>query len=369
MSDDNDTARLKARIDAGASVSEIAQEAYRISRINVYLRKAVQNAKDALRKSGELTKKQAVIEDALNEMRDELLETRKLLGRTWGLLEQRNVTRPADMELAYDALRTRDQNDWQAQKKPKHETRVAKKNHGRQQQNKQDKSKGKMKNKKKGDHKVTFLLHTHDGRTYNMRDPPPDNDTNDDAGSFGTEPGEVPGDDGIERPPAQAGPSAYAPTTSVGQPAYTNDDRIDANSTSKANEPKINESSDEDTNTSADLPVATPVVGEMLATDKVAAVNRKKASINEPIGAAIRKRMMDDGLESTLKHATSPVGSSSNKSIKATSPANSGVVSLKRKASPALGPALKKPKLSEELEDGEIDESADTLLEEGEIQG
>lgn len=178
MSDGNDTARVKARLDAGASASEIAKEAYRICRINGYLRRSIQHAKDALRECDQVKKKQAVIGDALDELRDETRKTRGLLERAWGLLEQRNVKIPADMKITYDALKTRDAHDWQARKGLKHGARLMDKNIRKQQQSRKGaKAKDKTKKKKEGEQAIIFLLHTHEGKTHNLRDQIADNNT------------------------------------------------------------------------------------------------------------------------------------------------------------------------------------------------
>ncbi|KAF1836808.1 hypothetical protein BDW02DRAFT_596142 [Decorospora gaudefroyi] len=98
---DNDTCRIEARIEGGATTVEIASEAYRICRINSYLRRELQNAHSELRS----TKKQnAVREDALNKMRRELTATRALLEQAWRLLRSQNVTIPEEMEPVYQVL-------------------------------------------------------------------------------------------------------------------------------------------------------------------------------------------------------------------------------------------------------------------------
>lgn len=114
---DNDTARIKACVDARAPISEIVDEAYRLCRINGHIRRDLRKIKDDLQLAEEFKKRQAVREDALEEMREELLKTQKLLERTWGYLEHRNIKVPTDMKAAYKALKMRDFHDWQPQKR------------------------------------------------------------------------------------------------------------------------------------------------------------------------------------------------------------------------------------------------------------
>ena len=121
---DNASTRIKAHLDAGASAAELAKEAYHICRINTSLRKDLRYAHNELRQAQKAKKKQAVQEDALSEMREELAETRKLLGRTWGLLEGRRAHVPEELRMAYHALRKRDKHDWQARKGAKIDGRL-----------------------------------------------------------------------------------------------------------------------------------------------------------------------------------------------------------------------------------------------------
>ncbi|KAG9196663.1 hypothetical protein G6011_01784 [Alternaria panax] len=72
--------------------------------------------RDGIRNDPADRQRQAVQEDALKEVRDELPATRQMLKRVWGLLEQRNVKIPGDLKADYHALETRDTHDWQPKK-------------------------------------------------------------------------------------------------------------------------------------------------------------------------------------------------------------------------------------------------------------
>lgn len=109
LSKDNDSNRIKNRLEGGASAQEIAEKAYRVCRINAHLKKGINGARGELR----LDKKEKTVkEDALAEMP----EMRKLLQRAWGLLEQRKIKIPQDLSDAYEALMAPDHGDWQARK-------------------------------------------------------------------------------------------------------------------------------------------------------------------------------------------------------------------------------------------------------------
>jgi hypothetical protein len=113
MADDNDTARIKNLLEIGATASEIVSEAYRVCRINGFLRRDLAEVRDQIRTD---RKEKAVREDALAEMRHELPATRNMLERAWGLLQSRKVKIPDDRKTAYEALTAKDPHDWQSNK-------------------------------------------------------------------------------------------------------------------------------------------------------------------------------------------------------------------------------------------------------------
>jgi hypothetical protein len=222
MSDDKDSARIKNRLDSGATTTEIAEEAYRICRVNAYRKKNKDGAQGELRFG---KKKEAVMEDALQEIRAELPELRKVLERTWGLLESRKVKIPEDLSVAYNALMARDGHDWQARKGMKEDVRLTKK--GKKQQGKKSKTPSVEAKDKRLDEleKVAFLLHTQQGKTYDMREPGQDGDDEDGDGDEDEtkdedkDPAspidEVGGE--VEMTPSLAGPS-------IGEPVATSQD-------------------------------------------------------------------------------------------------------------------------------------------------
>jgi hypothetical protein len=171
ISKNDDSAFIKNRLDGGATAKEIAEEAYRICRINANLRKSANSSQGELRFK---TKSHAVKADALHEMRAEYPELRKVLQRTWGLLESRKIKIPEDLSQAYSALMTMDKHDWQPRKGMKTDARLT----GNAKEGFQRLKKGKGKGTEK--EKISFLLHTQDGRTSSMGKPMEDQDSDDD---------------------------------------------------------------------------------------------------------------------------------------------------------------------------------------------
>lgn len=180
-SNDDDTARVKSRLDGGATAKEIAEETFRVCRINTYLKKDANSARADLR---QLKKKHAITGDALEELRPEAKEMRKVLDRAWKLIESRKIKIPEDLALAYASLNAKDGHDWQARKGGKVDTRLTKQEEDekrrefeRKKSGKKDKGKAKEKPEKKEEPvKANFLLHTDEGRTYDMRKPLADQD-------------------------------------------------------------------------------------------------------------------------------------------------------------------------------------------------
>lgn len=72
LPDDHDTKRITALLNTGSTAFDIGQEAYRLCRINILLRSDLKKARASLRSSKQ---KQAVMEDALEELRAELPPT------------------------------------------------------------------------------------------------------------------------------------------------------------------------------------------------------------------------------------------------------------------------------------------------------
>jgi hypothetical protein len=174
LSGDNDSARIKNRLEGGATAQEIAEEAYRVCRINAYLKRDANEAHGELR----LKKKSyAVKDDALHEMQTELPEMRKALKRTHGLLESMKITIPKDLKEAYDALMTQDHHDRQPRKGMKNDVRLTKKEieeakKKRREELQRNKSgKGKGKAKEPANETVLVLLHAQNGNTYDMGKP------------------------------------------------------------------------------------------------------------------------------------------------------------------------------------------------------
>jgi hypothetical protein len=170
MAPDNDTERIKSRLKSGASASEIASEAYRVCRMNAYIRRDLAQVRQEVRDD---KKKKAAREDALAEMSRELPATRKMLERAWGLLQSRKVKIPDDMKTAYEALMAKDPHDWQANKGPKAQKGAAKvKKQPDKPMTKAEKAaQAKAKQDKSEKKQTTFLLHEPDGETYDARKP------------------------------------------------------------------------------------------------------------------------------------------------------------------------------------------------------
>jgi len=62
-----------------------------VCRINGYLRRDLQQARDEIRQNRDNIRKQAVQQDALSEIRRELHATPQILDHVWELLAQRKV--------------------------------------------------------------------------------------------------------------------------------------------------------------------------------------------------------------------------------------------------------------------------------------
>jgi hypothetical protein len=155
---DNDSARIQNRLDNGGTANDIAEEAYRVCRVNAHLRKSANSVQADVRG---MKQRMAVKDDALSEMRSEYPEMRKVLQRTWKLLESENVKVPNDLRRAYDTLTTLDGHDWQAHKGRRRGVRLTKEGQAEakkekdnaepQKKKEQDKGKGKGKAKKDGE--------------------------------------------------------------------------------------------------------------------------------------------------------------------------------------------------------------------------
>jgi hypothetical protein len=177
--DDNDIARIRNRLEGGADAAEVASEGYRVCRINAFLRRDIQQARDEIRKNRTNRQRQAVQEDALKELREELPATRQMLERVWGLLEQRKVKIPDDVKADYQALKAKDLHEWQPRKGVKTAKSAAAK--GKKVDKPNTKAERKAERKRVDElHKklqegknrqTTFLLHTPDGDVYDARKP------------------------------------------------------------------------------------------------------------------------------------------------------------------------------------------------------
>ncbi|OAL06566.1 hypothetical protein IQ06DRAFT_208658 [Phaeosphaeriaceae sp. SRC1lsM3a] len=156
---DNDVARNNNRIDDAASVKEVAEEAYRVCRVNAHLRKSNKELQGALRQA---KKKLAVKDDALSEMRAEYPEMRHLLQRAMGLMKDRSNI-PANFKKAYSTIMSENKNDWQP--------RLGTKKYPRTSAEKKEKVKEKKDEKKKEPEKTKILLHMDHGKTYDLSKP------------------------------------------------------------------------------------------------------------------------------------------------------------------------------------------------------
>lgn len=170
--------RIRNRLQGGAYAAEVASEGYRVCRINAFLQRDLQQARDEIRKNRIDRQRQAVQEDALRELRDELPATRQMLERLWVLLEQRKVKIPDDVKADYQALKPRDSYDWQPRQGAKTvKSAVAKgqrtetsktKTERKAERLRVDKLHERLEGKAK---QTTFLLHTPDGEMYDARKP------------------------------------------------------------------------------------------------------------------------------------------------------------------------------------------------------
>jgi hypothetical protein len=156
---DNDSARIQERLDNGGTANDIAEEAYCVCRINAHLRKSANSVQADVRG---MKQKMAVKDDALSEMRSEYPEMRRVLLRTWKLLESENVKVPDDLRRAYDTLTTLNGHDWQAHKGRRRGVRLRKEGQAKAKKDKdnaepqkkkkkeQDKGKGRAKKDEEG---------------------------------------------------------------------------------------------------------------------------------------------------------------------------------------------------------------------------
>jgi hypothetical protein len=171
MASNNDTERIKNRLESGATASEIASEAYRVCRMNAYIRRDLAQIRQEVRDD---KKKKVAQEDALTELRRELPATQKMLERAWSLLQSRKVKIPDDMKTVYAGLTEKDPHDWQASKGHKAQKGAAKeKKQPDKPMTKAEKkaARAKAKQEKSEKKQTTFLLHEPDGETYDARKP------------------------------------------------------------------------------------------------------------------------------------------------------------------------------------------------------
>ncbi|KAF2854497.1 hypothetical protein T440DRAFT_441532 [Plenodomus tracheiphilus IPT5] len=173
-SDNKETVRIRACLASDPSISEVAEEAYRLCRVNSYLRKDRKQAQEELRReSASFRSKQAVLDDAIAELREEYPKTRILLDQAWGLLEKRNVRIPSDMKMAYHVLKEPNLHGWQARKGFK--------------RSQTKKAETEILTEKQETKPMRFLLHTHEGKTLNLRDPTANDDSDIDSKTGGSD--------------------------------------------------------------------------------------------------------------------------------------------------------------------------------------
>jgi hypothetical protein len=283
LSKDNDSGRIKNRLKGGATAKEIAEEAYRVCRINAQLKKGINGARGELRLN---KKEKAVKDDALNEMRAEMLEMRKVLQRAWGLIEQRKIKTPQDSSDAYGVLMDADPFDWQARKGKKTDVRLtkkepdeARKKREESQRNESGQGKGKGKAKEtqnKTDEKVFFLLHTQDGKTYDLRKPMEDEESDE------------------EDTPSEAGDNAEpTDTTASTEPVLAAENvAAGAKRKNKASPEPVSKKakpSEDSPEPASALTITAPVVKVIEPAVKNPFANLKRKAINE-LGASTMKK-------------------------------------------------------------------------------
>jgi len=188
LPDDNDTKRITAHLNTSASALNIGQEAYRLCRINALLRADLKKVRAELRSSKQ---KQAVMEDALEEMRAELPPTQDLLDRLWKVVPKKKIS--PYLKAQYTALRDGDSFDFQ----PEYRQPKAKDTRDGLRSSREQRQGGKH-TPATGEGTTTFLVHMHDGEAYDMKDNNPiggnnEEDDNDDniAPSINVQPREA----------------------------------------------------------------------------------------------------------------------------------------------------------------------------------
>ncbi|KAH7072967.1 hypothetical protein BKA63DRAFT_576983 [Paraphoma chrysanthemicola] len=303
MSKNDDSARIKNRLDDGATVKQIAEEAYRVCRINAYLRKNKDEAQAEMRV---LKKRSAIAEDALQELRPEAAEMRKVLERAWKLIASRKIKIPDYLAAAYAALDAKDEYDWQRRKGAKLDKRLTKQEENekrrelqRKKSGKKDKGEEKEPEKKKEPEETKFLLHTHEGKTYNQRVPLADQD-------------EVDEEDEKETKSTQS------------EPGETADD-LDAHDEVSTQATTVNASAD-----------------GVAVANVAAGIKRKN---NSTPGQKSKKPKIDTDHDLEGKEPISPGMSLSSLPHPTPSKPANLFANLKRKDPPAMGALPKKPKL------------------------
>lgn len=102
LAGDSDTKHLIAAIALHAAApDELTQQAQRLCCVNAALRDDLRKSRDELRTSKQ---KQAVMEDALGEMRAELSPTRDVLTRVWDFAQSRGLQVPEELKREYESL-------------------------------------------------------------------------------------------------------------------------------------------------------------------------------------------------------------------------------------------------------------------------
>jgi hypothetical protein len=126
---ENDAARvIRSLVEKGAPVKDITDEAYRVCLLNSHLMKTESRIQADLRM---VKQKMAVKDDALSEMRAEYPAARKFMRRAWELLQKEEINIPDDMQMAYRALMTPDGHDWQRKLGLGKDTCISAKNRGK----------------------------------------------------------------------------------------------------------------------------------------------------------------------------------------------------------------------------------------------
>ncbi|KAJ4986607.1 hypothetical protein SVAN01_07916 [Stagonosporopsis vannaccii] len=176
ISEDSGAMRVAdALVAHTAATKELAQEADRLYRANELLREDLRKQRVELRESKQ---RQAVMEDALDEMRAELPPIQDFLTRIWQFSQDSGLQMPGGLSSEYRALKSGDPFDvqpaFQAPKRKRDKREVSRPgsfnaNEGMNQKRAAPSGKGGA----SGRTAAKALFHAHDGSAYDMHDNAP----------------------------------------------------------------------------------------------------------------------------------------------------------------------------------------------------